>query len=351
MDIWRFCLVSFSISMISAAEFFPEFLGNPNCPAYTCKTSSQQFLNTTCIFFTPTASTPTYFVNPCTSLKLPYCQPSTESNSTCGAANPTPPVNAWPGEKCSTSADCSSYANQGCVKNVCMGASQGDECKVNDDCNPGYRCLGGICQIQIPVGGTGCTNDYDCVNGAGCNIAKTSSESICYPYYSIAQHLPVNSCSSSNQSMLCNSGLCMANNEGFECMAPVQSSKLPAACQLDSDCQSTRDDYFPNGYLTGTCYCGYNPNSASYCSLFAGDKPMLQMMSYLKSWVQSKFILKCNTMRRFTPACISNWWNTKDYNYYMYYYLSAYYYPLITNGESCVQQVYLPQWWAAKNAI
>ncbi|CAG9325468.1 unnamed protein product [Blepharisma stoltei] len=351
MGVERFSFLLLFISAISASPLFLGSSPNPNCPAYTCKTSSQQFVNSTCIYFTPTASTPTYYVSPCSSVKLPYCLPSTNNNSTCQAATPTPPVNAWPGEKCSSSSDCSSHASRGCINNVCVGGSQGDTCSVNDDCNPNYRCLGGICQAQIPVGGTGCVNDYDCVNGAGCNIAKTSSESICYPYFSINQHLPVSSCSSNNLSMLCNSGLCMANNEGYECMAPVKSSRLPMSCQVDGDCMSTRDDYFPTGYLTGTCYCGYNANSASYCSIFAGDKPYLEYINYFKNWLQSTYIKKCNTMRRFTASCMKDWWTTKEYNLYMYYSLNADYYPLTVSGESCVQQVYLPQWWAARNAV
>lgn len=351
MRVEQIFFVLFSLFVVETHSMSSLRLGNPSCPIYTCKTSSQNFVNNTCVYYTPTAQNPTYYASNCATIKLPYCQPPTDNNSTCASAIPIPPLNSWPGEKCSSSSDCSSHASKGCINGACVGGSTGDICSTNDDCNPGLRCSKGICQAQIPVGGIGCTNDYDCVNGAGCNIAKTSPDSICFPYFSIAQHLPVSSCTSINTSLLCNSGLCMENNGSYECMASVSSRTLPNMCQVDSDCISTRDDYFSNGQLTGTCYCGYNPFATSYCSIFLGDKPGLDYLSYFKQWLQSKFIDNCNTMRRFNTQCIKDWWTSKNYNQYMYYLLTYNYYPLIEKGESCVQSIFLPQWYAAKSAV
>lgn len=337
----------FSLLLVRASALSAETIGNPSCPIYTCKQSSQLFLNTTCVFYTPTATNPTYYVNPCSSLKTPYCTPSVDANSTCEANPSPPPLNGWPGEKCYSNADCSIHCS-GCVGGVCVGSQVGERCYTNDDCNPGLRCFNQVCAAQIQIGGSGCTSDYDCVNGAGCNVANTPSNSVCYPYFSIAPHLPVGDCTSSGTSYLCSSGLCMDNDGVYECMNLLTSRKFPQTCQVDSDCLSTRDDNFPNGELVGTCYCGYNPTATSYCTIFPGDKPYLLSTSYLKKWIQSTSIDSCNTMRRFTMVCMSNWWNKSDFNYYNYYSQSAFFYPLIEGSETCAQQVYLPTWYAAK---
>ncbi|CAG9316760.1 unnamed protein product [Blepharisma stoltei] len=322
---------------------------NPNCPIYTCKTSGQSFVNSTCIFYTQTAKNPTYFINACSSVKAPYCTPSVMANSTCEANLPSPPLNAWPGEKCRSSSDCNSlHAPRGCVSGICVGSQVNEVCYTNDDCNPGLRCLNQICTPQIPIGQSQCTSDYDCVNSAGCNVADTPQNSVCTPYFSISSHLPVGDCTADNVSYLCNSGLCMDNNGVYECMNLLSSKEFPNICQVDGDCYSTRDDFFPNGILYGTCYCGYNPTATSYCSIFPGDKPYLQVTAYLKKWIQSSNINSCNTMRRFDIQCMSDWWEKKEFNYYYYYLLSADLWPLIEGSEKCTQEVYLANWYQAK---
>ncbi|CAG9319221.1 unnamed protein product [Blepharisma stoltei] len=343
----KLCAVLIYISLVLAVS--GALPSNPNCPVYTCKSVNQTFTNITCVYYTKSATTSTYYVNPCTSLKAPYCTPSVMANSTCEPTPSTPPLNAWPGEKCTKNSDCNSlHARGGCVGGTCVGSALNEICYTNDDCNPGLRCFNEICQPQIPIGQSQCTSDYDCVNGAGCNVANTPINSVCYPYFSIASHLPVGDCTSDNISYLCNSGYCMNNNGVYECMNTLSSKTFPNICQVDGDCYSTRDDFFPSGVLWGTCYCGYNPTATSYCSLYFGDKPYVQAITYLKKWIQSTNINSCNTMRRFNTECISDWWDAKDYSAYNYYTLNAYFWPLIEGSDNCTQQVYLPNWYAAK---
>lgn len=278
-----------------------------SCPLYTCKLKDQLFEKNTCVFYTPTVTQPTYYVSTCTSVKTPYCQAPAQTNSTCEQSPPSPSVNAWPGEKCTLASDCSNHAKHGCVNSICVGSLSGENCFTNDDCNPGLRCFNQQCVDQIHVGGTGCTSDYDCVNGAGCNLGTFPADSICFPYFSINPHLPVGSCSSLNTSMLCNSGLCMEYEGVYECMNTLSSSKkIPTQCTVDSDCVSTRDDYFVNGQLEGHCYCGYNPTGTSYCSLFPGDTPVKDNNEYLLDWLRSSQIDSCNTMRRLGSQCMSD---------------------------------------------
>ncbi|CAG9326950.1 unnamed protein product [Blepharisma stoltei] len=349
METSKLALLAFSV-IFSLSAAAPEKLKNNQCPLYQCKQDHQNFVDNTCVFYTPTVTQPTYYVTSC-SKRNPHCQAPVQRNSTCEGNPPSPPVNAWPGEKCSSSSQCSNHAKNGCVNSVCVGSLNGEACFTSDDCNPGLRCFNQQCVPQIHIGGTGCTSDYDCVNGSGCNLASTPANSICFPYFSISNHLPVGYCSPTNSSMLCNSGLCMEYDGVYECMSQVSTAKkIPQQCSVDADCMSTRDDYFEYGQLMGSCLCGYNPSGNSYCTLFPGDEPAKQSSQYLIQWIQSSSINNCNTMRRFTGQCMSDWWNSKLNRAWNYFSLNAIYYPQLQGALDCVQPVFLAPWYQAKEA-
>lgn len=270
------------------------------------------------------------------------------ANSTC-LPNPQKPLHStWPGEKCTYTEDCSSHASKGCLSGVCVGSNLNEICNTHNDCNPGFRCFNLTCQKQLSVGGVGCATDYDCVNGAGCNIGPNLNASVCYPYFSINTHLPVGECSSDNINLLCNSATCQSTGDFYECMNPVKSPILPNECETSFDCLSTQDIYFARSQLVGQCYCGYNQNAQSYCNLFPGDDMSQKTYKMLQKWVKTTSIDKCNTAHRFYSGCMNNYWSKRDVIDYMYYSLTAQLYPLIVDSEECIQQTFLAGWYQAK---
>lgn len=316
-----------------------------NCGSYTCKLNTQNFLNTTCAYYNYQQSK--YYTRKCSSRVLNYCLTLNQANSTCIGNQPLTTGYAWPGEKCNTTVDCSSHCAHGCNSGVCIGSFQGESCIRTDDCQPGLRCANSICLPQIEIGRGGCVTDSDCVNHAGCNNAQTIQDSVCYPYYTISDHLPVGYCKN-NISMLCDSGNCMLNNGVFECMKLVKSSAVPKTCNDNSECASIPDPYFNNGSLQGACACAFSTEPKSYCTLFAGDSYSAEKVKYLKKWIQSDFINKCNGARRFNLQCIQNWWTKSEYNRYFYYFLASFDYPKYLDSEDCVTETFLPDYYQAK---
>ncbi|CAG9329171.1 unnamed protein product [Blepharisma stoltei] len=339
-----------SFISVSCQDFNSTNDASLNCGSFACRLSNQTFTSNTCSFYASTQNA--YYIKKCSTIALNYCLFSSQQNSTCIGDQPPITSFAWPGEKCADSSDCNSHAKHGCIGGICVGAYLNEYCKTSDDCDPGLRCVNNTCQKQIPVGGSGCSTDYDCVNHAGCNTGTSLQNSYCVSYYSIGDHMPVGACSKTNVGALCDSGSCMLNNGAYECMKSVKSTTFPKTCTSNSDCLSVPDSYFPNnGQLQGTCTCTYGKTGASYCSIFPGDSYAADKTKYLKIWIQSDFIDKCNTNRRFNMKCMSDWWGKSSYNNYVYNYMAAFDYPLYTNADNCVVETLLPDYYQAKKNI
>lgn len=321
-----------------------------DCDAYACKLPSQDFSPNTCVFYDDQDVYDTYWVTKCSGNTR--CAVTVNGNSTCEALpTPQPVTGLYPGEKCNANSECRENSSKGqeCIDNLCTGSVLKEICELNADCKPGYRCLDNQCELLIPVGGTDCSQDNDCANGAACNVTTSTEKNRCVAYRSIPAHEPVGLCSQNQQSDLCQSGYCQVTGpSSYACIASQTSLNfVPMKCTSDVDCRSVPDDFFSEGQLYGTCQCGYNSKAQSYCTLFPGDSLMLKQTQVLLSWTKSEEINKCNTEHRFNTVCMSNWWSKSNYDMYMYYSLAVLNYPKLYDSEECVLNAYLSDYYAA----
>ncbi|CAG9323637.1 unnamed protein product [Blepharisma stoltei] len=327
-----------------------------NCTAYTCKQKGQSFTSGTCVYYNSKAITPTYYVKPCSSSKE-YCPIAVEANTSCTKIPDTPIeiTGLYPGEKCTKDTECRTPSIEsgktGCVDNICTGQGETEGCESNPDCKPGLYCLSGTCQKQIAIGSYGCENDFQCANGAGCNITNEVEKNKCVAYRSIAAHQPVGECAADGTNALCASKYCQVTGqyqptEGeyqntYACLATVISnSYLPMKCSYDVDCRSVSDDFFTDGQVFGTCVCGHNKDAQSYCTLFPGDPIAEVAFGYFQKWLNGTDINYCNTEHRFNSYCMSNWWSKKNYEKYMFAAVFADSYPVVVDEDDCVAEVY-----------
>ncbi|CAG9336296.1 unnamed protein product [Blepharisma stoltei] len=308
------------------------------CPKYFCKPNDMVFTTGTCVY--ENESTESFYVQKCNSDYV--CDMQYPVNYTCII----PPYfsGSNPGEKCNTLADCSQYCTN-CTNNICLGVSLNSNCQYHLQCNPGLACSSNnVCIAQIPIGGYGCRSDYDCVNTAGCNSTYGQLGS-CLSYFSIPPHQYVGLCNG-GQSSLCSSISCASNGQQYLCTIPLLSaSATPVSCLSNSDCLSTSDPFFnPPFSLQGYCSCGLNSNGISYCPLSPGDALYLKYLNQYQKWIMSPEINKCNTVDRFDTACISNWWDNKNFTTFMNYFLNVGYYSQVQNTPLCVLQTLMPEY-------
>lgn len=338
----KFFFISLATLLLASA-----YATSPTCTAsYTCKTSSQLFASDTCSYFS--SSNQVYYAKKCSKVASNFCFTVSNSNSTCIGSIPPPSTYGWPGEKCKSVYDCSSHASKGCISGICVGSNEREACITSDDCNAGLRCLSNICVPLLTLGQSGCNDDFDCENSYGCDFNSDPEQNVCLPYYSVSDHFPIGFCPRNNVNPLCNSGVCIQNGAVAECLSKVKSTIYPKACSSQSDCASVPDPTYSNGSLIGECRCAYSNSTQSYCTLNPGDNPVVQRVNLIKQWIQSTSIDSCNTVRRFNLQCISQYWTKKQYNQYVFLLAQELYYPEQINSESCVQEVFLPDFYAAK---
>lgn len=274
------------------------------CPQYTCHTGGYD-LGNTCTFVDAKNNVQMQMCDE--NNLIPYCQvnPQIFQNYTCGQPPAHENPQNYPGERCREDSDCLSGS---CYQNVCQGQPLGYPCVSNADCNVGTHCaLGSICTKQ-DVLNAGCSSDYDCQNGLACNRTLYAMGT-CLPYYSVPNGDAVGICVgvlSEGNSNLCESGSCMPVNHGTNgegiCQPSFMSIKpYPMTCLQDSDCIAS------NGATTliGVCSCGYDMTGKSYCNAWTGDDPAVTVRNIWKQHVSSPGIVNCQTMRRFTPTCLS----------------------------------------------
>lgn len=312
-NLLTFLALSFEIEVLT--DLFPVFeladINFGSCPAYTCKQSNQDFSPETCVYFD--SPTSTYYGKKCSD-KTKICSKLKDQNSTC-VIKPVISNNKWPGERCSTSNDCSIYGPS-CTNNTCQGSEKNETCLDDNYCNPGLKCeysMGqGKCTPQILFDEKGCDNDYDCVNGAGCMISVDPQNNTCVPYFSLPPGSSIYQCAE-GYSNLCSSGTCTLKNEAdpdeYACTILLKNpNSIPDSCSLVDPCFSTADDFFTPGYkISSPCSCAWNINRTSYCDLFPGDAPYLQYTAHHLKWLKSPAINSCNTIRREASECISDY--------------------------------------------
>ena len=89
-----------------------------DCEKYLCQTSEQKFAEHQCIL----SDGKDYWLKPCTDPSLPHCPPlqnGIPGDVFCTASPPAPPAEKYPGELCTTNADCVAFLSTGCVGGIC----------------------------------------------------------------------------------------------------------------------------------------------------------------------------------------------------------------------------------------
>lgn len=307
-----------------------------SCSKYQC--NSAQLTPNQCSAYVPDSDT----------FNLQLCQAKEICNVTNAAAlvNTTctePSVSAsvnWPGEPCRVGTDCLSG---NCTKLKCVGVALQGNCLGNSDCNPGLYCstANSVCVAQLSTGSSGCLNDFECENGAGCDL--TGSTGKCVAYHSIPAGGAVAECTGTN--LLCENYLCAYSSQGFTCMAKVaSSSSLPVMCTTDFNCTSTVDASL--GFsVNSDCSCGINPTGAAYCGLFPGDEPYSRLLAYWVKWYGSATAKLCNTERRFFSECMAAYWVFDDYVRLAYALSEVMNWAVIQKNDACIQGIYTRSYW------
>ena len=292
------------------------------CPSYGCPTTNITFTSATGCTNTTT-----------TSVYLKACPAGQTCNLSTGQCASIPTVSSlnYPGEKCTYASSCIS---KNCTQNICVGVPLSGNCTDDTVCSPGLRCLNSQCRPQLAIGQSGCYNDYDCVNSAGCNQTTNGSPGTCYAYLSVSTNSIVSDCSG-GVSNLCKTSECYKTatfgSYGVCKLATQSLGSLPVNCTSNANCLGTDGRY----EYTGTCTCGYNKNGTSYCMPFNGDLPGL---AYYQSWQNAlnASASVCNTARRFSSECLNvtgylNKITKMTWGFLMY--------PLIQNNDACVQEI------------
>lgn len=297
------------------------------CQSYTCYDKSIKLYPEQCISVNKTS----VVIRTCDSSLVPYCQPLT-SNTTCIPKTPKNLTStAWPGEKCSKDSEC---AYGMCYKSKCNSFDFGKTCALDDQCNPGLFCNINTktCEFQIYPGESGCTEDTDCWNSAGCNFGK------CVPYFSLPASAPVDKCSQ-NKNYLCQNVICGQVGNQYICGSGVTNKT--SKCSSSKDCVSTIDSTL-GIQLTSDCKCSLSSSPQSYCKLFPGDSDYAQYIQMLKDWTSSDDIRLCNTQRRFADNCIKI---DSDNEEIIYWKLRVQLWPMIDDNEKCTKEIFYSDFW------
>jgi hypothetical protein len=319
------------------------------------------------------AASKTFAVRPCTDYVQSFCpnvhyyhQQDNEVQCYQPTSAPAAAAGGYPGDLCGINAQCLSNI---CTKGKCAGEIADSLCKQDTDCEIGLYCdtgNTGRCQTLIALGKT-CTASQQCVMNAGCNFAGGATGT-CVAYYSVEANSLVSDCgvgaflpggSSIIQgngymvyySAFCQSGTCDMTGQGANignCVnSYAQTSPIPTTCNfLKTDCASS------NGAGLGTTYtsCGCGRASGSrYCTLDLGDQPFIDLMKWSQTYIGNT--TSCHTLRRgLDQVCMQNndmggMYTVMQFNelYYM-----ATHYPILAGASNCTQQVYMPEYWAAK---
>lgn len=351
-------IVCFSFEFSDEALLFRLYSNSlqvtAGCSPYSCKTSTQVFSNTTCLYFDVPSSI--YYAQPCTGGLT--CTPDSYPSQNWTCTQPAPyPNNFYPGEKCTINSDC---LGGSCVTGICAGIRIGEPCTTDGQCNPGSSCQvkGGnmICYPYVPAGHVGCMNDFDCAFGAACFIGSATNATLnyCLRLGSLNAGSAVTTCQG-NQNVLCSSGTCASFSSSFVCTSLLASpSTIPVYCEAagTGSCRSSTDSV--TGYsIPGFCQCGLNPTANGYCNLNPGDAPYVKYQTYLNLWYSSTSIQKCNTYRRYMPSaatCMKQYWDSKSYENLINSYRAVSLYPSTQGASSCVVNTLFPSYSAEKEA-
>lgn len=284
-------------------------------------------------------------------LKLKVCEDSkeycplltsfAESVSCQSVDDSSSSTNLLPGQACKEGSNCKSSK---CEDDVCVGEDEGSSCLDNDECKPTLRCAEkGTCEKLIAVGSSGCADDSDCVNSAGCNNLLKETNGTCVKYYSLKADEKIGKCES-GLSLLCESMTCKTTSDSSAagvCINGYVSVSRPIECDQDSDCVSKENE-------SGSCSCGFNPSAKGYCNLFYGDKEWQKVIDHRKVVIEDKnYDSKCHTLNRHSEDCVLTLKGKKFYNQYIQDIEMANNFPLIQGNDACAKYIYNQKYWNA----
>mmetsp|Transcript_14071 Transcript_14071/g.14130 ORF Transcript_14071/g.14130 Transcript_14071/m.14130 type:complete len:134 (+) Transcript_14071:597-998(+) len=93
------------------------------------------------------------------------------------------------------------------------------------------------------------------------------------------------------------------------------------------------------------CMCGMNPEGASYCTLFPGDLIYAHLITVITNWINSEMSDRCNTVRRLSTYCISQFWDKPNSEELFLYYYRTYFYPYIQGNDNCIKDIFTSFYW------
>ena len=318
-----------------------------SCMLFRCGIPSTNKLTSSVCSVYDSLSNTTY-IEPCTGNYV--CSGSFPgSSSECVYQSPYTPGTQVAGARCTFDQDC--VRNNKCVSSSCKGLSLNLTCSSNLDCDVGLYCSPktSVCTSQIPVGGTGCTEDADCVNNAGCQIYSLTNPAwnLCARYFSLADYTALVGCSAAGDvNYLCASGYCVNIGTSICYPAPRLATDSPVGCSSNTDCISR-----PAGkqqlLFYSECSCGLNSKGTQVCEVMPGDKVYDRYDEMVRDWMDSDGIKKCNTYGRVASSCMETHWGKSKYKEFLRNEYRALMYPQVYAAEECLVKEAYPQYYNA----
>lgn len=255
------------------------------CPKYMC--SSSPTTESECQVYSNTTGVQTYTLTPCEyGLTCPYATSKNENCQTSAFAN-----SRYPGDYCSQSFECKSGK---CQANTCQGIAENGNCTSSDLVDTGLYCNQEGIAVKLLEAGNDCNHTSECQIGMTCDLG------VCVSMFSLANGLYTNEIWSQGMAPSCQTGFALFyNTTHWRCtIAPYSVSTSLASCPKDGVCIAH------GGVNNKTCTCGLDGNS--YCPLFEGDAPVLNLIYNWKNLINN-YALKtpCNTMNRWGYACFA----------------------------------------------
>jgi hypothetical protein len=195
---------------------------------------------------------------------------------------------SYPGGKCTVDTDC--IGNNQCIvaDGICKGNKANDDCSNTNDCLIGLSCQKdaatskSTCQAQLPEGATGCVDDFDCVNTAGC------LNSTCTPYFSQTTGTDVGK-EKRNELFFCETGAADADGK---CYTRTNSAAKNTECSTAVPCA-----YSDGKPQADDCQCSRSKEGKKYCALGNGEKENLDYIKSLKNLLKQTSNV-CHTSER-----------------------------------------------------
>ncbi|OMJ84626.1 hypothetical protein SteCoe_14217 [Stentor coeruleus] len=255
------------------------------CPKYTCSSSSTT--ESECQAYSNSTGIQTYTLTPCEyGLTCPYTTGKNENCQNSALVN-----SRFPGDYCSQNFECMSGT---CKSNICQGIALGGNCTSSSLVESGLYCNEDGKAVALLEAGNNCDHFYECDYGLTCDIG------VCVKMFSLANGELTDEIWPQGMAPSCQTAFAVSFNESFwKCTnAPVSVNTSLTPCPASGKCTAH------DGVNTKACACGLDGNS--YCPLFEGDAPVLDLVYNWKNLITNYIKANpCNTMNRWGYACFA----------------------------------------------